>query len=49
MRGVVQSKLVVAFWELIPMESGSDNSPEQDTDTFTKDNEKPAAKQKITL
>ena len=28
MRVTVQAKLVVGFWELIPMESGSDNSAE---------------------
>ena len=40
----VPVKLVVGFGELIPMESGSDNSENQDTATVTKDNEEPAAK-----
>ena len=35
----VQAKLVVGFGELVPMESGSYNSAEQDTATVTKENE----------
>ena len=40
----VLAKLVVGYWELVPMESGSDNSSDQDTATVTKDLEEPAAK-----
>ena len=32
----VEAKLVVGYWELVPMEPGADNSSEQDTATFTK-------------
>ena len=39
MRVTVQAKLVVSFWGFIPMESGYDNSSDQDTATFTKENE----------
>ena len=38
MRVIVQEKLVVDFWDLIPMESVADNSVEQDTSAVTKDN-----------
>ena len=44
MRVTVQAKLVVVYWELVPMESVSDNSSEQDTATVTKELEEPAAK-----
>ena len=37
MRLTVQAKLVVGFWKLIPMESGYENSEEQDTTTVTKE------------
>ena len=49
MRVIVQEKLVVDFWDLIPMESVADNSVEQDTSAVTKDNQEPSAKQKSTL
>ena len=42
----VQVKLVVGFGELITMESGYDNSAEEDKSTVTKENEEPAAKRK---
>ena len=35
----VREKLVVIFWDFIPLESGSDNSVEQDTATVTNENE----------
>ena len=35
MRVIVEKKLVVGYWELVPMESGADNSSDQDTDTVT--------------
>ena len=44
MRVTVQAELVVGYWELVPMESGSDNSQEKDTATVTKELEEPAAK-----
>ena len=49
MRVTVISKLVVGYWELVPMESGSDNASEQDTATVTKELEETAAKQKRIL
>ena len=49
MRVTVRAKLVVGYWELVPMESVSDNSSEQDTDTVTKEFEEPAAKGMRTL
>ena len=33
MRVIVQSKLVVGYWGLVPMESGAYNSSEKDTNT----------------
>ena len=36
MRVTVRAKLVVFYWELVLMESGSDNSLDQDTATVTK-------------
>ena len=45
MRVTVQEKLVVIFWELIPMESGYDNSAEKDTDKVIKENEESTANQ----
>ena len=36
MRVTVQAKLVVGYWELVPMESGADESSGQDTATVTK-------------
>ena len=38
MRVIVREILVVGFGDLIPMESGADNSVEQDTSTVTKEN-----------
>ena len=43
-RVTAQANLVVGFGELIPMESGSDNSVEQNTVTVTKKNEELTAK-----
>ena len=37
MRVTVQENLVVGYWELVPMVSGSDNSSEQNTATVTKE------------
>ena len=37
MRVTVQAKLVVGYWDLIPMESGADNSSEQDISKVTKE------------
>ena len=37
MRMKVRAKLVVGYWELVPMELVSDNSSDQDTATVTKD------------
>ena len=45
----VQAKLVVGYWELVPTESGSDNSSEKGTSTVTKELEEPTAKRKKTL
>ena len=39
MRVTSQGKLVVGFGGLIPMESGYDNSAEEEKSTVTKDNE----------
>ena len=33
----VRASLVVGYWELIPLESGADNSAEQDTYIVTKE------------
>ena len=44
MKVTFREKLVVGYWELVPMESGSDNLSEQDTVTVTKELEEPAAK-----
>ena len=49
MRVTVQEKSVVGYWELFPMESGYENSSEQDTDTVTKDNQESEANLKSTL
>ena len=49
MRVTVRTNLVVGYWELVPMESGSNNSSEQDTATVTKELEEPVSKQKKTL
>ena len=49
MRVTVREKLVVGYWELVPMESGADNSSEHDTATVTKYLEEPTAKRKRTL
>ena len=35
MRATVRAKLVVGYWGLVPMESGADNSSEQDIDAVT--------------
>ena len=37
MRATVRETLVVGYWELVPMESGSENSSEQGIFTVTKD------------
>ena len=49
MRVTVQENLVVGYWELVPMVSGSDNSSEQNTATVTKELEEPAEKQMMIL
>ena len=36
--------MVVGYWELVPVESGSDNSSEQETATVTKELEEPVEK-----
>ena len=41
MRFAVQAKLVLGYWELVPMESGADDSSYQDTATVTKELEEP--------
>ena len=46
MRVTSRAKLVVGYWELVPMESGADNSSEQDTATVTKEVEEPTENQK---
>ena len=48
-RVIVQAKLVVGYWALVPMESGSGSSSEQYTATVTKELEEPSAKQKRNL
>ena len=49
MRVTVRAKLVVVYWELVPMESGADNSSKQDISTATKELEEPSAKRNMTL
>ena len=49
MRVTVRSKLVVGYWGLVPMESGADNSSEQDTATVTNELEEPEAKKNRVL
>ena len=49
MRVTVRAKLVVGYLELVTMESGDDNSSEQDTSTATNDLKKPEAKRKRNL
>ena len=49
MRVAVQEKLVVGYWELIPMESLADNSEQQYTSTVSKESEEPAENLKINL
>ena len=49
MRVTVQAKLVVGYWDLVPMESGYDDSLDQDTDTVTKELEETSEKRKMTL
>ena len=49
MRVTVLAKLVVGYWELVPMESGSDDSSDQDTAKVTKELEEPAATRMRTL
>ena len=49
MRVTVQAKLVVGYWELVPMEPGADNSPEHDTATVNKELEEPEEKRNRTL
>ena len=49
MRVLVRGKLVVVFWELIPMELGANNSAYQDTATDTKQNQKPEKLQQSDL
>ena len=39
-----KANLVLGYWELVSMESGSYNSSEQDTATVTKEVEEPEAK-----
>ena len=46
MRVTFRAKLVVGYWELVPMESGGDNSSEQDTATVTKEVEETTENQK---
>ena len=43
------AKLLVGYWDLVPMESGADNSSEQGKATVTKKLEEPAEKQKCNL
>ena len=45
----VRAKLVVGYWELVPMKSRADNSSEQDIATVSKESEEPAAKRKRNL
>ena len=44
MRVTFGGKSVVGFWELVPMESGYDNSEEKDTYAVIKENKEPAEK-----
>ena len=44
MRVTFQAKLVVGYWDLVPMESGANNSSEHDKATVTKELEEPAEK-----
>ena len=44
MRVTVREKLVVGFGELIPVESGADNSAKQYISTGTNNTKKPAVK-----
>ena len=44
-----QEKLVVVYWKLVQMESGYDNSTEQETATFTKELEEPSEKRMSNL
>ena len=44
MRVTVQAKLVVGYWELFPIESGADNSSDQDIPTVTNELEEPEKK-----
>ena len=41
---IVQAKLVVGYWELIPMESGSELSAPQDISTVRVLEERPVAR-----
>ena len=41
---IVQAKLVVGYWELIPMESGAGLSAPQDTSTVRFEDERPVTK-----
>ena len=41
MRVTFRAKLVVGYWEFIPMESGADNSTEHDTAIVTNELEEP--------
>ena len=45
----VREKLVVGYWDLVRMESGADNSSEQDIATVTKELEEPSAKRNRNL
>ena len=49
MRVTVQEKLVVGYWQLVPMESGADNSLEKDTSKVTKELEEPLVNRNRTL
>ena len=49
MRVKVQSKLVVGYCGLISLESGADNSAEQDTCTFTKEIDEPPTRRNVNL
>ena len=40
-RVTVRAESVVGYWDSVPMESGTDNSSEQDTSTVTKELEEP--------
>ena len=43
-RVTFRAKLVVGYWELVPMESVADNSSEKDTATVTNELEEPTSK-----